>query len=96
MNSYFYPGEKCQKCRDAEAKHRFPYGWLAIKGGSRYRVQWHLCPQCLANAKQKTTGKQQPLFYYGEGGKLIDSGKTIWPDAVEGRTYGHHLEYPHG
>ncbi len=97
-NSYFNVGETCEKCQDADARHRFHMGYVAIKGGARWKRYWHLCTPCMKNAKIVTDGKQHPIWYFegeeGEDLRLVRSDKTTWP--TPSYTYGRHLDYPHG
>ena len=78
----------CEKCNDAEYKHRYHFGYVAIEGGSRWRRYWMLCSECLENAKITNENKQHPLWYAkNDNGKikLERSGKTLWP--VDGKGY---------
>jgi hypothetical protein len=59
---YYRDNSKCEKCKESEAVIIWGFGWAQIPGGSRWIRNWHLCMQCLQNAKIATEGKQWPMY----------------------------------
>ena len=96
---YFKPVESCEKCGDAEPRHRYHFGYLQICKGVRFLRYWMLCTECLQNAKIKNENRQHPMWELKDQGKgkpslLVLTDKTIWPENHRGRGYNGDLKHP--
>jgi hypothetical protein len=95
---YHDTSETCEKCKEAEVRHRYHFGYVQVVPSVRYMRFWHLCTECMKNAKIKNEGKQHPMWKViplEDGGiKLELTDKLIWPDEGKGKTYGHRLSHP--